>query len=103
MFSPSAHERRQRKEGDTEMSVMFFERSASHHGTWQAIADKVTRFATQMRRQQKARRDRRHLMQLPDYLLKDIGMSRLEVDAMTAPDDRRRFVVLPDIGWSQKQ
>jgi hypothetical protein len=46
-----------------------------------------------MRRQHKARRDRRHLMQLPDYLLRDIGMSRIEVDAMTAPDDRRRFVV----------
>jgi uncharacterized protein YjiS (DUF1127 family) len=90
-------------EGDTEMSVMFFEMSASRHGTWQAIADKVGRFVADMRRQQKARRDRRHLMQLPDYLLKDIGMSRLDVDAMTAPDDRRRFVVLPDIGWSQKQ
>jgi uncharacterized protein YjiS (DUF1127 family) len=85
------------------MSVMFFEISASRHGTWQAIADKVGRFVADMRRQQKARRDRRHLMQLPDYLLRDIGMSRLEVDAMTAPDDRRRFVVLPDIGWSQKQ
>jgi len=85
------------------MSVMIFERSASRHGTWQAIADKVGQFVAEMRRQQKARRDRRHLMQLPDYLLRDIGMSRLEVDAMTAPDDRRRFVVLPDIGWSQKQ
>jgi uncharacterized protein YjiS (DUF1127 family) len=102
MFSPSA-QGRQRKEGDTEMSVMFFEISASRHGTWQAIADKVGRFVADVRRQQKARRDRRHLMQLPDYLLRDIGMSRLEVDAMTAPDDRRRFVVLPDIGWSQKQ
>jgi uncharacterized protein YjiS (DUF1127 family) len=90
-------------EGDTEMSVMTFERSASRYGTWQAITDTVGRFVADMRRQQKARRDRRHLMQLPDYLLKDIGMSRLDVDAMTAPDDRRRFVVLPDIGWSQKQ
>jgi uncharacterized protein YjiS (DUF1127 family) len=102
MFSPSA-QGRQRKEGDTEMSVMFFEISASRHGTWQAIADKVGRFVADVRRQQKARRDRRHLMQLPDYLLRDIGMSRLDVDAMTAPGDRRRFVVLPDIGWSQKQ
>jgi len=85
------------------MSVMIFERSASRHGTWQAMAATVGRFVAQMRRQQKVRRDRRHLMQLPDYLLRDIGMSRLEVDAMTAPDDRRRFAVLPDIGWSQKQ
>ena len=85
------------------MSVMIFDRAASRHGTWQAIADKVTWFAAQMRRQRKARRDRRHLMQLPDYLLRDIGMSRLEVDAMTAPEHRRRFVVLPDIGWRQNQ
>ena len=85
------------------MSVMTFERAAGRHGTWQAMADRFGRFVAEMRRQQKARRDRRHLMQLPDYLLRDIGMSRLEVDAMTAQDDRRRFTVLPDIGWRQKQ
>jgi hypothetical protein len=28
-------------EGDTEMSVMIFERSASRHGTWQAMAATV--------------------------------------------------------------
>lgn len=54
-----------------------------------------------MRRERKARRDRRHLMQLPDYLLRDIGIWRLEVEAMTERDDRQHFVVLPDIGWRQ--
>ncbi len=82
------------------MTVMFFERSAAGHSWWQALADAVGRFAMQMRRESKARRDRRHLMQLPDYLLRDIGMSRLEVEAMTRRDDRPRFV-LPDIDWRQ--
>ena len=81
------------------MTVMFFERSAAGPRRWQAFADAVGRFATQMRRERKARRDRRHLMQLPDYLLRDIGLSRIEVEAMTRRDDRPRFVVLPDIGW----
>lgn len=83
------------------MTVMFFERSAAGPSRWQAFADAIGRFAMQMRRESKARRDRRHLMQLPDYLLRDIGISRLEVEAMTERDDRRRFVVLPDIGWRQ--
>ncbi len=83
------------------MTVMFFERSTAGHGWWQAFADTIGRFAMQMRRERKARRDRRHLMQLPDYLLRDIGISRLEVEAMTERDDRPRFVVLPDIGWRQ--
>ncbi len=81
------------------MTVMFFERSAAGHRSWQAFADAFGRFAMQLRRERKARRDRRHLMQLPDYLLRDIGVSRLEVEAMTRRDDRPRFVVLPDIGW----
>ena len=85
------------------MTVMFFERSAAGPSRWQAFADMVGRFATQMRREHKARRDRRHLMQLPDYLLRDIGISRLEVEAMTGRGDRPRFVVLPDIGWRQAQ
>ena len=83
------------------MTVMFFERSAAGHRSWQAIADVVGRFAMQMRRERKARRDRRHLMQLPDYLLRDIGISRLEVEAMTQRGDRPGSVVLPDIGWRQ--
>ena len=83
------------------MTVMFFERSAAGPSRWQAFADAIGRFAMQMRRERKARRDRRHLMQLPDYLLRDIGISRLEVEAMTQRDDRPRFVVLPDIGWRQ--
>ena len=83
------------------MAVMFFERAAAGHGRWQAFADAVGRFVSRMRREQKVRRDRRHLLQLPDYLLRDIGVSRLEVEAMTERDDRPRFVVLPDIGWRQ--
>ena len=83
------------------MTVMFFERSAAGPSRWQACADAIGRFANEMRRERKARRDRRHLMQLPDYLLRDIGISRLEVEAMTERDDRPRFVVLPDIGWRQ--
>jgi uncharacterized protein YjiS (DUF1127 family) len=83
------------------MTVMFFERAAAGHSWWQAFADAVGRFAMQMRRERKARRDRRHMMQLPDYLLRDIGVSRLEVEAMTERDDRPRFVVLPDINWRQ--
>jgi uncharacterized protein YjiS (DUF1127 family) len=81
------------------MTVMFFERAAAGPGRWQAFADAIGRFAMQMRRESKARRDRRHLMQLPDYLLRDIGISRLEVEAMTRRDDRQHFAVLPDISW----
>ena len=61
------------------MTVMFIERSTASHRWWQAIAGAVGRFAMQMRRESKARRDRRHLMQLPDYLLRDIGLDAEEV------------------------
>ena len=81
------------------MTVMFFERSAAGPSRWQTFADSIARFAMQMRRDSQARRDRRHLMQLPDYLLRDIGISRVEVEAMTRRDDHPRFAVLPDIGW----
>jgi uncharacterized protein YjiS (DUF1127 family) len=81
------------------MTVMFFERAAAGPSWWEAFADAVGRFAMQIRRERKARRDRRHLMQLPDYLLRDIGVSRLEVEAMTRRDHRQNFAVLPDIGW----
>jgi uncharacterized protein YjiS (DUF1127 family) len=83
------------------MTVMFFERPAAGLSWWQAIADAVGRIANELRRESKARRDRRHLMQLPDYLLRDIGISRLEVEAMTERDDRPRFIVVPDINWRQ--
>jgi uncharacterized protein YjiS (DUF1127 family) len=83
------------------MTVMFFERPAAGLSWWQAIADAVGRFANEMRRESKARRDRRHLMQLPDYLLRDIGLSRLEVEAMTERDGRANFIVLPDVAWRQ--
>jgi uncharacterized protein YjiS (DUF1127 family) len=84
------------------MSVMFFERSAGGRSeALQSIAAMVGSFFRELRRQQKARRDRRHLMQLPDYLLKDIGISRLEVEAITGRDDRPRFIVVPDVGWRQ--
>jgi uncharacterized protein YjiS (DUF1127 family) len=85
------------------MSVMYFERSAGGHGLWRAVAARLGEFVSELRRDHKARRDRRHLMQLPDYLLRDIGLSRIEVDAMTERNDRQRFVVLPDIGWRQEQ
>ena len=85
------------------MSILYFERSAGGHGTWRPIAEMVGRFVGEFRRQRKARRDRRHLMQLPDYLLKDIGLSRMELDDMTRPDDRPRFGVLPSIGWRHEQ
>lgn len=82
------------------MSVMSIERSAGRRSeAWQSVAEKVRGFARELRRQHKARRDRRHLMQLPDYLLRDIGISRFEADALSRRDDRPRFIVVPDIGW----
>lgn len=84
------------------MSVLFFERSTAGHDAWRAFADRVGTFIRQVRRERKARRDRRHLMQLPDYLLRDIGLSRIEVEAMTERQARPRFVVFPDIGWRQE-
>ena len=85
------------------MSVMFFERSTAGRGAgaWQALADMAANAFKELRREHKARRDRRHLMQLPDYLLRDIGLSRIEVEAMTERYDGPRFVVLPDITWRQ--
>ena len=74
------------------MSVMFFERSAGGRSeAWQAVAAMAGRFFAELRRQRKSRRDRRHLMQLPDYLLKDIGVSRLEVGRIHGWDDRAAF------------
>ena len=82
------------------MSVISIERSAGGRSeAWQSMAEKVRGFVSELRRQQKAKRDRRHLMQLPDYLLRDIGISRLEADAMSRRDGRQRFIVVPDIGW----
>jgi uncharacterized protein YjiS (DUF1127 family) len=83
------------------MSVMSFERSTAGQGAgaWQALANMVTKAVRELRREHKARRDRRHLMQLPDYLLRDIGLSRIEIEAMTERYDEPRFVVLPDIAW----
>jgi uncharacterized protein YjiS (DUF1127 family) len=83
------------------MSVMSFERSTAGReaGAWQALANMVTNAVRELRREHKARRDRRHLMQLPDYLLRDIGLSRIEIEAMTERYDEPRFVVLPDITW----
>ena len=84
------------------MSVMSFERPTAGHVVWRAIAEVVGRFVRELRREQKARRDRRHLMQLPDYLLKDIGVSRIEIDAITGWDDRPRYITLPDISWRRQ-
>jgi uncharacterized protein YjiS (DUF1127 family) len=85
------------------MSVMSFERSdAGRSEAWQAVAEMVGRFVAELRRQHKVRRDRHHLMQLPDYLLRDIGISRLEIDRINSRDDRPRFVVFPDIAWRRR-
>jgi uncharacterized protein YjiS (DUF1127 family) len=82
------------------MSVMSFERSeAGRSEAWQAVAAMVGRFVSELRRQNKARRDRHHLMQLPDYLLRDIGISRFEVDRINR---RPSLVVFPDIGWKRR-
>lgn len=37
-----------------------------------------------IRREMRLRRDRRHLREMPDHMLKDIGISRHEIDAVTA-------------------
>jgi uncharacterized protein YjiS (DUF1127 family) len=74
------------------MSVLLFERSAAgRQGAWQAALAMAEKFLVERRRQRKSKRDRRHLMQLPDYLLKDIGVSRLEVERMQGWDDRSAF------------
>lgn len=73
------------------MSVMSFERSADGHDVWKGVVATVGRFVTELQRQHKARRDRQHLMQLPDYLLKDIGISRFEIDRIDEWDDRARL------------
>ena len=85
------------------MSILCFERSAGGHGTWRRLTGMVGRSVSELRRQRKARRDRRHLLQLPDYLLRDIGLSRMEVDDMTWRKDRPRFGVLPSISWRHEQ
>jgi uncharacterized protein YjiS (DUF1127 family) len=48
-----------------------------------------------IRREMRLRRDRRHLREMPDHLLKDIGISRYEIDSVTEygvsdPTRRRR-------------
>ena len=74
------------------MSVLFFERpAAGSREVWRAAAATAARVFGSLRRQRKSNRDRRHLMQLPDYLLKDIGVSRLEVERMQGWDDRSAF------------
>ena len=87
------------------MSVMFFERSTAGRGAgaWQAFTEMVANAVRELRREHKARRDRRHLMQLPDYLLRDIGLSRIEVEAMTERHDGPRFVVFPDLSWRRER
>jgi uncharacterized protein YjiS (DUF1127 family) len=84
------------------MSVMSFERPAGGRDVWQAVAAMFGNFVAELRRQHKVRRDRQHLMQLPDYLLKDIGVSRFDVDCLGLRHDRPRLVGLPDIGWRHK-
>jgi uncharacterized protein YjiS (DUF1127 family) len=78
---------------------MLLERSAAGQGAWQAAMERIAGVIAELRRQQKARRDRKHLMQLPDYLLRDIGLSRLDVGRMNGLAGARRSLVLPDIGW----
>lgn len=91
------------QQGVTEMSILSFERPAGGFGSRQPFVGMAGRLIDAVRRQQKARRDRRHLMDLPEYLLKDIGLSRMEVDGMAWPDDRPSFGVLPSAGWRHEQ
>jgi uncharacterized protein YjiS (DUF1127 family) len=78
---------------------MLLDRSAAGQSAWQAAMERIAGVIAELRRQQKARRDRKHLMQLPDYLLRDIGLSRLDVGRMNGLAGARRSLVLPDIGW----
>jgi uncharacterized protein YjiS (DUF1127 family) len=81
------------------MSIMLLERSAAGQSAWRAAMERAAGAFAEFRRQQKARRDRKHLMQLPDYLLRDIGLSRLDVARMDGGAGARRSFVLPDISW----
>ena len=83
------------------MSISLLERPVAGPGAWQAAMERVAADIAELRRQRKARRDRRHMMQLPDYLLRDIGLSRHDVGRMTGGDGRRSLV-LPDIGWRRR-
>lgn len=73
------------------MSVMSFESTAGGRDIWRAVTAMVGSFVGELKGQRKARRDRLHLDMLPDYLLRDIGISRLEIDRIGRWDDRAAF------------
>ncbi len=53
-----------------------------------ATASKVARaMYDQAERAWRRRRDRRHIYEMPDYLLKDIGISRSEIDSVVMYGD----------------
>lgn len=58
------------------------------------IASPFRRFAlamlARMARCWRARRDRRHLEAMPDFMLRDIGISRSDIDYVAAHGDTRR-------------
>jgi uncharacterized protein YjiS (DUF1127 family) len=83
------------------MSISLLERPAASQGAWQAVMERVAGDIAELRRQQKARRDRRHAMRLPDCLPRDIGLSRHDAGRMNGWDSRRSLV-LPDIGWRRR-
>lgn len=58
------------------------------------VLDQVAVQLPQVRRRYRIWRDRQHLHALPDYLLKDIGIGRSEIDSVTECD-------LSD--WSRQQ
>ena len=62
---------------------------ASYRPTSSAIPGSVAAAFADLARAYRRRRDRRHLGALPDYLLKDIGISRGEIDAAVAGLARR--------------
>jgi uncharacterized protein YjiS (DUF1127 family) len=59
------------------------------HRPW-AVGEWFAQAIARARRRIRLDRDRRHLRALPDYILKDIGISRLEIEYATAHGRRPR-------------
>lgn len=65
------------------MTMMENSFAAASRSGLAASASKVARaMYDQAERAWRRRRDRRHIHEMPDYILKDIGISRSEIDSV---------------------